>query len=181
MPHEPTTIATYRHPARLLHWLIALIVIGMIPVGIIMGNLDGGPLQDRLYDLHRSFGFVVLLLAIARLAYRLGHAPPPLPATVPPLLRAAAMTVHAALYVLLFVTPIIGWLATNAYGAPITVFGLFQLPVLLAKNEPTALFLFSIHKALGLAFGALIIVHIGAAFAHAALFKDGVLQRMWPP
>ncbi|MFK8250431.1 cytochrome b [Ancylobacter terrae] len=181
MPRAPDIPAGYRRPARLLHWLIAIIVIGLIPVGITMGNLDGGPLQDRLYDLHRSFGFTVLVLAALRLAYRLSHTPPPLPASVPAPLRVAAGVVHATMYALLLATPIIGWLATNAYGAPISVFGLFELPVLVAKNEATADVLFAIHRALGLAFGALILLHVGAAIGHALVFRDGVLHRMWPP
>lgn len=181
MSPTPDIPAGYRRPARLLHWLIAIIVIGLIPVGITMGNLDGGPLQNRLYDLHRSFGFTVLVLAVLRLAYRLTHRPPPLPSSVPASLRLAAAIVHATMYALLFATPIIGWLATNAYGAPISVFGLFELPVLVAKNEATAEFLFGIHRAFGLAFGALILLHIGAAIGHALVLRDGVLHRMWPP
>lgn len=61
----------YSAPAKWLHWLIAPIVLAMIPVGAIMGDLPHGALQDRLFFLHESFGLTVLTLMIARIATRL--------------------------------------------------------------------------------------------------------------
>lgn len=174
-------IARYRWPARLLHWLMALIVICMIPVGIAITYMNGGPLQDWLYAMHKSFGFVVLVLVVLRLGYRLGHRPPPLPPSVPLMQRVAAEAVHVAIYVILFAMPILGWLGTSAYGAPMSIFGLFDLPPLLAKDEPLSDRLFDLHQTLGLILAGLIVVHVGAALMHRFVIKDTVLQRMWPP
>lgn len=171
----------YRPPARLLHWLVALIVLGMIPVGITMGRLDSGPLQDWLFFLHEACGFTVLVLVLVRLGYRVTHKPPPLPSSVPRWQRFAAENVHTALYVLLIAQPIVGWLGANAFGATVSVFGLFDLPMLLAKNEPLAERILAVHDVVGFTIAGLLVVHIGAALMHGFIQKDGVLQRMWPP
>ena len=126
----------YTPTARALHWITAVLVIGLITVGILMGNLDSGPLQDRLYNLHRSTGVLLLPLAIIRLCYRWTHPPLPLPADVPASQRLVAESVHWGLYVLLIVQPLVGWAATSAYRAPIIVYGLFELPPILPVNQP---------------------------------------------
>ena len=109
----------YSFAARVLHWITAVIVIGMIPAGIYMANASPGPTQDLLFHLHRSFGVVLLPIVLARLAYRFTHPPPPLPNDIPAVQRSAAHAVHYALYALLIVQPIVGWIATSAYRAPI--------------------------------------------------------------
>ena len=120
-----------------LHWLTAVLVIGLITVGILMGNmLTVGPLQDRLYNLHRSTGVLLLPLVIIRLCYRWTHPPLPLPADVPAFQRLAAESEHWGLYTLLIVQPLVGWAATSAYRAPIIVYGLFELPPILPVNQP---------------------------------------------
>jgi cytochrome b561 len=105
-------------------------VLGLIPVGILMGNMESGLLQGRLYNLHRSTGTLLLPLAIIRLLYRWTHLPLPLPLPpdVPALQRRAAESVHWSFYALLIVQPLVGWAATSAYRAPIIVYGLFELP-----------------------------------------------------
>lgn len=171
----------YRAPARLMHWLVALLVLCMIPVGITMGRIESGPLQDWLFFLHESAGFLVFVLVLVRAAYRATHPPPPLPASVPRWQQFAAQTVHIALYVLLIAQPFIGWLGASAYGAQVSIFGLFNLPALLAKNEPLSDRIFAVHDFVGFTIAGLLFIHIGAALMHGFVQKDGVLQRMWPP
>ena len=171
----------YRAPARLMHWLVAVIVLCMIPVGITMGRIDSGPLQDWLFFLHEASGFVVLVLVLIRLGYRLTHTPPPLPVSVPRWQQLAAGNVHTALYVLLIAQPIVGWLGANAFGAQVSIFGLFNLPTLLDKNEPLAERILTVHDYVGYTIAGLLVIHIGAALMHGFIRKDGVLQRMWPP
>ena len=170
--------AAYTPTARALHWIVALLVIGLIVVGILMGNMDSGPLQDRLYNLHRSTGALVLVLAIIRLGYRLTHPPLPLPADMPASQRLAAESVHWGLYVLLIVQPLIGWAATSAYRAPIIIYGLFELPPILPVNQPLSEQLFFVHRGLGFVMAALVLGHAGAALYHHFLQRDRVLMRM---
>ena len=170
--------AAYTPTARVLHWITALLVIGLITVGILMGNMASGPLQDRLYNLHRSTGALVMVLSIIRLWYRWTHPPLSLPAHMPASQRLAAESVHWMLYTLLIVQPLIGWAATSAYRAPIIVYGLFELPPILPVNQPLSEQLFFIHRGLGFVMAALVLGHAGAALYHHFVQRDRVLMRM---
>lgn len=168
----------YRLPARILHWLTAIIVLGMIPAGIYMVNASPGPTQDLLFNLHRSFGVVLLPIMLLRLTYRVLDPPPPLPADVPPLQRFGAHATHWALYVLLIIQPIVGWIATSAYRAPISVFWLFELPPVWHEDRPFSETMFFVHRMLGLTIAALAALHIAAGLYHHFVRKDAVLARM---
>jgi cytochrome b561 len=98
--------------------------------------------------------------------------------SVPAAQRAIAHAVHVALYALLFAMPLVGWWATSAYGAPISVFWLFELPPLVAKDEAVAERAFALHRALGIAMALLIAAHAGAALHHHFVKRDRVLRRM---
>ncbi len=177
----PPISQQYRRPARLLHWIMAAIVIAMVPLGIAVNYLPWNAFQDWLFNLHKSLGIVVLGLVVVRLAYRLTHKPPPLPASVPPYQRLLAESVHVVLYIILFAMPVIGWIGTNAYGEAMNVFWSVTLPAVTEKNEPLSDVLWTLHNVLGLTLGGLIVVHAGAALAHRFVLKDRVLGRMWPP
>lgn len=169
---------SYTPLARGLHWFTAALVLGLIPVGVIMANADLGPTGDILFDLHRSVGALLIPVVLFRLVYRLNNAPPPLPADIPAVQRLAASAVHWALYILLIVQPIIGWIATSAYRAPMTMFWLFELPPIWGENRALSEDLFLVHRKLGLLIAALLVAHIGAALFHHIVRKDGVLLRM---
>src|SRR4029077_7777524 len=124
-------------------------------------------------DLHRSTGALILTLAIIRVGVRLAKGAPPPHPTLAPWQRVASLAVHRTLYVLIVLVPMLGWLATSAYGAPIIVYGLFELPPLLAKNEKLSDTLFLMHQTLALAMAAILVVHIGAALWHGFVKRDG--------
>src|SRR5262245_39745605 len=105
----------YTVTARALHWVTAVLVLAMIPLGIVIAHEWGGPIQEWLYNLHRSVGALLLLIIIVRLGYRLGHTPAPLGPDIPLYQQRAAHAVHWLLYVLLLAQPLIGWIATSAY------------------------------------------------------------------
>jgi len=171
-------VTGYTTSARVLHWVTAGLVIGMIPIGIAMANADFGPAQDTLYHLHRSAGILVIVLVLARLAVRYRNPPPPLPADIPAIQQFAAHLTHWALYSLLLVQGIVGWIATSAYRAPIIFFGLFEVPPIWPVNQPFSETMFGVHKLLGIALTVLICMHIGAALFHHFVRKDQVLMRM---
>ena len=164
--------------ARVLHWVTAVIVISMIPIGVYMINAQPGPTQDLLFHLHRSFGVLLLPIMIVRLAYRLAHPPPPLPDVVPAIQRGVAHIVHWALYALLIVQPIVGWIATSAYRAPILVLWLFELPPIWPIDRAFSERMFLVHRVLGFAIAFLAVMHIAAALYHHFIRKDAVLMRM---
>lgn len=174
----PRSERGYTFPARTLHWLTAIIVIGMILAGIYMANADPGPMKDLVYNLHRSFGILLLPIMLLRLTYRVLSPPPELPPDIPPLQQFAAHATHWALYTLLIIQPIVGWIATSAYRAPISVFWLLELPPIWAEDRPFSETMFFVHRMLGLTIAALVLAHIGAALYHHFVRKDAVLMRM---
>ncbi len=168
----------YTGTARALHWITAILVLVVIPAGLIMTNAQPGALQDFLFHIHRSIGATLIPIVLFRLYYRLTHPPLPLPADIPALQRFAAETTHWLLYILLAVQPVIGWIATSAYRAPILVFWTFQLPPIWPEDRDFSELLFVVHRWIGIALALLLCMHIGAALFHYFVRKDGVLQRM---
>lgn len=171
---------SYPPVAKLLHWLTAAAVLGAIPIGIAMGNVAPGPSQDRLYDLHRSLGATVLALTALRLAARLAFGVPGPYPRLAAWQRIVSTAVHHSLYLLLFLVPLLGWAGTSAFGAAITIFGLFELPPILAPDEALASRLLGLHKLGAFTLTGLVAVHIAAALTHALIWRDGVLARMLP-
>lgn len=169
----------YTPIARAFHWITAALVLSMIPMGIVMVNVPNlGPTTDTLFHLHRSIGALVLVITIGRLMYRLSHPAPPLPHDMSPMLRMAAHATHWALYVLLIVQPILGWIATSAYPAPVLFFWLFELPPIWNEDRAFSEAMFQVHMGLGIVIAGLLLVHIGAALYHHFIVKDTILTRM---
>ena len=177
---DTTAIAppAYSVTARVLHWLTAVLVLAMIPLGIVIANEWGGPLQEWLYNMHRSVGALLIPIVMVRLLYRLTHEPLPLGADIPALQQHAAHTAHWTLYALLIVQPFIGWIATSAYRAPMPMFGLFELPPIWPMNRPLSERLFIVHRTLGVTIAGIATVHIAAALYHHFVRRDRVLMRM---
>jgi cytochrome b561 len=170
----------YPSTSKLLHWLVAGSVLVMIPIGITMGRVGQGTLQNTLFTLHKSFGIFILALMIARLINRIVvGAPAPAPGLAR-WQRAVSSATHGLLYVLLILQAIGGWLANSAYGAPTPFFGLFELPNLMAKDQAFAEQVFSKHRIFGFVIAGLAAMHIAAALQHYLFVKDRVLQRMLP-
>jgi cytochrome b561 len=175
---ELPAVPAYTATARVLHWLVAALVLLIIPLGIVIANEWGGPLQQPLYNLHKSIGVLLLALVAVRLLYRATHAPQPLPADIAPLQQWAAHATHWMLYALLLVQPVLGLIATSAYPAPIPFFGLFDVPQLWPENRALSERLFALHRWTGIAIGVVAGMHIAAALHHHFVRKDRVLMRM---
>lgn len=169
---------------RLLHWLVAVFVLCLVPLGLYMvrrgeaTNFDA--VTGELYSLHKLLGFLVLWLILLRVAVRLWRgAPPPVP-TLTPFERLASGTVHAGLYLFLIVVPVLGWAGASAYPA-LDIFGLVNLPAILPPDEALANRILGVHGLLAIGLGLLALLHIAAALRHRFMKRDGVMARMWPP
>ncbi len=176
----PDAAPAYTLTARVLHWITAALVLTMIPIGIVMVNVEfeEEEVGDFLFHIHRSFGVVVLAIVAIRLTWRLTHPPLPLPADISPLQRRAARTVHWLLYALLLIQGMVGWIATSAYRAPILVFWLFELPPIWPVDKDFSDKAFLVHQTIGISIAIVLCFHIGAALHHHFIRRDRVLMRM---
>jgi cytochrome b561 len=169
----------YTPLARLLHWITAGLVLAMLPMGFVMAEvLKSGPLQDFLFALHESLGVTLMAIVYFRLIYRATHRPAPLPPEIPAFYRRAGHSVHWLLYALLAVQPIVGWIGTSAYRAPIHFFWLAELPPIWRQDRVFSDQMFWVHTGIGIALAVLICAHIGAGLFHHFIRRDQVLMRM---
>ena len=171
---------SYGKTAIALHWLIALLIFGMFPLGIYMVDLPLSPQKLQIYSWHKWAGVTVFLLAVARAAWRLTHPAPPPPAGMSAWQRSTANITHALLYLLIFAVPLSGWLMSSASGFPVVYFGVLPLPDLIGKDKAIAEALKFLHKFLAFTLGALIITHVSASLKHHLVDRDDVLVRMLP-
>ena len=116
-----------------------------------------------------------------RLAWRLFHSAPPLPATMRPWERHVAGIAHALLYLLMLAVPISGWIMSSAAGIPVVYFGVLQLPDLVEKNKALFELMKIVHYAFNKTLLALVLLHVAAALKHHYVDRDDVLTRMLPP
>lgn len=173
-------IIRYTATAIALHWVTALLLIVTFPLGVYMHGLALSPFKLQLVSYHKWIGVTVLLLTVARLAWRVKHVPPPLPETVPLWQQRAAQGLHLLLFVLLLVIPVSGWLMSSAKGVPVVYLGLVQLPDLVGKDKALGDTLQEVHEALNFGLLALAGMHVAAALKHHFLDKDTTLLRMLP-
>jgi len=169
-------VQRYSTVAMWFHWTIAALVILNLAIGLLHDALPGQPMP-----LHKSIGLTVLALTAARVAWRLGHRPPPLPAHTPGWERGAAHATHWLLYLLMIAMPVTGWMMVSgsAQRRPLDWFGLFDLPYL-PVGPSAGGFGHEAHEILGWLMLALVVLHVGAALRHRLILRDHVLARMAP-
>lgn len=167
--------------SQVLHWTIALLILGMAVVGLTMTELPKTPKYFWVYDLHKSTGLTVLTLMAMRLAWRLyAGAPPPVPGT-PTWQHSLATLTHWAIYALTFTMPLSGWLYDSASGLrPLRWFGLFAVPKLSAPDPDVRGIAHEVHEWGFWVLAALVLVHAGAALWHHFVQRDATLARMLP-
>lgn len=187
MPHPDTPgVHVYRTGARRLHWLMAGLVIAQIAAGLLM-VYEGpeGSLVVRfaealsLYDGHKLLGLVLLALVLFRLGYRIWVGTPPDEPSLEPWQREASHLVHAWIYLLLIVIPLLGWAGVSLYPA-VVLFGSFSIPAILEPNREASAAVLAAHRYGAFALMGLIGAHVGAALYHHFVRRDGVLRRMLP-
>ena len=170
----------YTKTAKSLHWLMAILLFGMLALGFYMQDLPLSPEKLKLYSWHKWAGVTAFLLVLVRLGWRVTHIPPALPATMPKLMQLAAHAGHLALYGLMLAIPLSGWLMSSAKGFQTVWFGVLPIPDLLDKNKEVGDLLQTVHMGLNLIFVATLVGHIGAALKHHFIDKDDILTRILP-
>ncbi|MGI9271914.1 MAG: cytochrome b/b6 domain-containing protein [Woeseiaceae bacterium] len=171
----------YSNTAKLLHWTIAGAIVLQFVLAKLAERADDADLAVRQLALlanHKSVGISILVLAIVRLGWRAMHAPPALPAAMPSWQVRASQFSHWALYALIVVIPITGWLMSSASAYSVSWFNLIQLPDFISPNSELKDIFEEIHETLAKVLFLLALLHILAALKHAIFDKDGVLSRM---
>lgn len=169
----------YSDAAVALHWITALLIAVNLLLGLSMVPLPLSPRKLQWYAWHKWVGLTVFLLTWARLAWRWAR-PMPLLASLPAWQRTAATFSHTALYVLMLVIPVSGWLYSSATGVQVVYLGLVPLPDAVEKDKVLAEVLKNVHVSLNVTMALFIAVHVAAAFKHHFIDRDEVLARMWP-
>ena len=172
---------------RLLHWLIAVLVLVLLAIGLTFWTLGydgivasfGNDTTNALYKYHKTFGVLVLVLMIVRVALRWASPPPDYTPPLTAIERIVSRAAHLLIYVLLLGMPIGGWLATAAGGYPVQFFD-WELPGLIGKDEALSERLFQFHGIGGLMLTVLLVLHVGAGLRHW-MRKDGITPRMSLP
>lgn len=173
----------YSGTQKLLHWVIALMVLTLIPVGFYMvrrgaaTNFD--QMTNELYTAHKTFGIIVLALMLVRIVVRIRAGTPAPEPSLNRLQIIAAEAVHGLLYVMLLCVPLLGWLGVSAYGAR-GLLGGVELPALLGKDTVLGEVILKYHGYAAILVVLLLGAHIGAALLHRFILKDGVVKRMLP-
>ena len=180
----------YGTGAMIFHWVIAALLIANICLGLYFADLPrSDPWKFELTQFHKSIGLTILVLSVLRLAWRMSHPVPPLPAGMSWGLRAAARASHWLFYFLIIAIPLSGWIMVSAspLGLPTNYFHIFHWPNLwfmadlpraqkIGLHEP----LESVHNVLAWSAIVLIPIHVAAALYHQFIRRDELLWRMLP-
>jgi cytochrome b561 len=166
--------------SKALHWVVVALILVMAWIGLRMGDMPNGPDKIATYATHKSIGITILVLVLARLAWRLyAGAPDAVPGT-PRLQERVASLTHWALYALLLAMPISGWVVNSSSGFPLQWFGLFNLPAITGKDHALHELSEELHEWLFWAMVTLAVLHAAAALYHHLFVRDATLVRMLP-
>ncbi len=174
-------------PARALHWGVAAVIVFMSGLGLYMTNAfaPGDLAAFASYQLHKSWGFVVFVLVVLRVVWRLSHrTAPELPSAMPGWERVLSQGVHVALYTLMFALPLTGWLMVSAsplqdMGVANKVFGLFEMPDPFVPGSAALSDTFKeLHGAVWWGLMGTLVLHVLGALKHHYVTRDRVLSRM---
>jgi cytochrome b561 len=173
--------ARYGWPAVAFHWVIGFALIAQIAFGFLLDEIAprGTPARTATINLHKSFGLILAVVIVVRLVWRLRHAPPALPVTMPEWQRKAALIGHRALYACMLLMPAAGYVASNFSKHGVRFFGQHLRPW--GPDNPAVYAFFNgVHIGAAYLFSVLIVGHIAVSLKHALIDHDEVFGRMWP-
>ncbi len=166
--------------SKSFHWIIVALILTQYVIAEAADDMPLGVEKFATLARHKSIGITILILASLRLLWRWTNPTPELPGTLKPHERILARFTHFALYLFLFAQPITGWIMSSAANFPVSYFGWFTLPNLVAPDKQLAELMEDIHKTQFKCLVALAVVHVFAALWHHYRLKDNVLRRMLP-
>lgn len=178
MPARNTSVR-YGWVAQFLHWAVLALLAVQVVLGKVAHELPVGLERLVMMSRHKSLGITILAIAVLRLLWRWFDRPPP-PPPMPRWQHVAASLNHWALYALLFVLPLTGWLTSSAANRPVSVWGLVQLPDFVAPDAGLKEAFEETHEFLVNVLFVLVALHVAAALKHQFIDRDGLIRRMLP-
>ena len=176
------TSTHYGALSRALHWLIAIAIFGLMLVGSYMEGLpDDHAQRGAIYGLHKATGAVVLALVVIRVLWLTISPAPKLPDAISAGEQKLAKIVKHLMYMLMLAVPLSGLLMSTYFGSPVSIYGLFELPLFVEKNQEMAGIFHAIHgTSVTLLFGC-IVLHIAGVIKHrrSGNPEEDVIPRMW--
>ena len=169
----------YGTTAKVFHWLIVALLLVQYSIGWLMPDIHGGMEPGAAMTFHVSFGIVILILILLRLAWRLAHPVAP-ESSLPAWQRLTSEAVHWLLYALVLATTVTGWLFASFRGWGVSFFYLLPLPMLTSENAAAGKTFDGWHQAMEWTLLAVIGLHVAAALAHIFVYRDRIMQRMLP-
>lgn len=164
---------------RILHWLIAVHMLGLIALGWWMIDLT---YYSQWYNLapflHKAFGITVFLLGIALLIYRSARPMPKDHSGHTAMEVVASKIAHWILFIAVLTIPISGYLFTTAKGEGVSIFGLFTLPALVPVSNTVRDLAIDFHIYASYGLLAVIAAHAAGALKHHVVDRDRTLRRM---
>lgn len=163
-----------------LHWLTFFLMVAVYAF-IELRELfpKGSDPRETMKSIHFMLGLSVLLLVFPRLIARFLGTTPAITPEPPAWQQTAAKLTHLALYLIMIVMPLLGWLVLSAAGKPIPFFGM-ELPALIAKDKELGKWLKEIHETVGELGYYLIGLHVLATLYHHYFQRDNTLSHMLP-
>jgi cytochrome b561 len=169
----------YGITAKVFHWLVVALLIVQYLIGWLMPDIHRGMKPGTGMTLHISFGIVILILIVLRLAWRLAHPVAP-ESSLPPWQRISSEGVHWLLYALVLGTTITGWLFASFRGWGVSFFYLVPMPMLSSDNAAAGKAIDGLHQVMEWSLLVVIGIHVAAALVHVLVYRDRIMQRMLP-
>jgi cytochrome b561 len=170
----------YSPAAKGFHWVIVLLLAVQFTTAFLLPHIGRNTPPSTVINLHFSFGVLILVVMAVRFAHRLMH-PVDLEAQdAAPWERLLARTTHRLFYLILLVSPVLGWASASAHKLPVSVFGLVTLPAIAAPGSKWANTAGDIHATAMWALLWLVGLHAAGALFHHLVRRDGTLRRMLP-
>ena len=183
-------IERYTGPAMILHWLVALMLVGNVCLGLLTDSF-GKENTRFIIGVHESMGVSILGFMLMRILWRAKHRPPALPASFKPWERRASFAVHGLLYLTALGLATSGLINDSSWNLASQIkwqwFGLFEWPRIswIMNMDPQMRKILhvgfgKVHELLAWGLYLLVFVHIGGALKHQFLDGEPEIERMWP-
>ncbi len=164
----------------LLHWVMAILLIGLFSMGLYMTALGYyDPLYHRLPQWHKFFGVITFILLFVRFIWKLKNISPAALTTHKKYERILSHYIKNIFYVLIFIIAVTGYFISTAKGKAIELFFGIEIPAITKITDKNMADLIGdAHFLLAILLAVLVVLHAAAALKHHFVDKDNTLKRM---